>query len=51
MNVRFRVVIDGDVDMDFLPTVLDGVRKVTPTTGGFTIQVGTAVDAEIQRSE
>lgn len=44
MRVNFRVVVEGDVDADYLPTILAAVRTATPTTGGFTLQVGTAAE-------
>lgn len=36
----FRVVIEGEAPATFLPTLLDGVRNITPSTGGFTLSVG-----------
>lgn len=37
----FRIVIEGVVPDTFLPTLLDGIRNITPVNGGFTFSVGT----------
>ena len=42
----FRIVIEGEVPDVYLPELLDGIRKITPAMGGFTLTVGTAVDAK-----
>lgn len=45
MSVRFRIVIEGEIQREFIEHLVMGAKDLAPVDGALTIQFGKAVDA------